>query len=399
MRTNTDPPVPLPLLLDLSHTSHTRARSGVQRVARSLRRALADRAEPVCFDPFEGAWRPLEGWENDNLGVEGLSPGRGAHWPLAARLRGRIRRWRRPAPLPAGAAHSGVLVPEIFSPSVAAALPSLFACAGGPRVALFHDAIALQLPEFTPAGTVARFPGYLRQLLAFDGVAAVSEDSRRSLVEYWSWLGVSRTPAVAAIPLGLDPAPAGGGAGPSGGGATVLCVGTIEARKNHVALLDACESLWARGARFRLRLVGISHAETGRPALERIGQLRAAGRPLVYDGPRPDAELEAAYRECAFTVYPSLAEGFGLPVAESLSRGKACACRMTGALGEIAAGGGCADIGAAGAPEIAAVIERLLGAPAELASLERAARGRSFRTWAAYTAELMDWMASLGRAT
>ena len=44
----------------------------------------------------------------------------------------------------------------IFSPAVAGALPALFARVGGPRVAIFHDAIALQLPDLTPPKSVAR---------------------------------------------------------------------------------------------------------------------------------------------------------------------------------------------------------------------------------------------------
>jgi glycosyltransferase involved in cell wall biosynthesis len=291
----------------------------------------------------------------------------------------------------------GVLVPEIFSPAVAGALPALFAASAGPRVALFHDAIALQLPELTPRATVARFPGYLRELLLFDGVAAVSEDSRESLADYWRWLGVKRAPVVAAITLGLDPAPGPVGAAAKGAVPTVLCVGSIEARKNHAALLDACESLWARGARFQLRLVGMANAETGGPALERIRRLRSAGRPVRYDGALGDEALEAAYGECAFTVYPSLAEGFGLPVAESLSRGRACLCRSSGALGEVSRGGGCFGLGEAGPAEIAAAIGRLLESPAQLASLEAAARGRRFKTWAEYCRELLGWMDGLRR--
>jgi glycosyltransferase involved in cell wall biosynthesis len=393
----------VPLLLDLTHTSHTRARTGVQRVARALRREWAGKAVAVCFDPYEGAWRPIEAWEESNLAAAGPWAGRGARWPLGARVRGYVRRLgRRPPPLaapepPDGDPPAGVLVPEIFSPAVAAALPALFARSSGPRVALFHDAIALQFPEFAPRSTVARFPGYLRELLGFDGIAAVSEASRDSLVGYWRWLGVSRMPPVAAISLGLDAPAAQRPAVAAAATPTVLCVGSIEARKNHAALLDACESLWARGVRFQLRLVGLANSETGRPALERLGRLCAAGRPLRYGGPEDDGALEAAYQECAFTVYPSLAEGFGLPVAESLARGKPCACRADGALGEVARGGGCLDLGPAGPAEIAAAIARLLESPAELAALGAAARRRRFRTWAEYAAELLGWMGSLGQ--
>jgi glycosyltransferase involved in cell wall biosynthesis len=301
-------------------------------------------------------------------------------------------------------------VPEIFSPTVSAALPALFAAVRGPRVALFNDAIALKLPELSPAGTVARFPAYLRELLAFDGVAAISEDSRASLVDYWRWLGAARTPPVVAIPLGIDlPAAAGvvpGSTGPAPGGSgpgepaprpIVLSVGTLEGRKNHVALLQACERLWSQGRRFELHLVGLTQAQTGRPAAELVAALQAAGRPLRYDGPADEPALEAAYAACAFTVYPSLAEGFGLPVAESLARGKPCVCLGSGALGEIARGGGCIPLTAVTTAELAGAIGRLLDAPAERAELAAAARGRRFRTWADYAAALTAWMREVPR--
>jgi glycosyltransferase involved in cell wall biosynthesis len=381
------------VLLDLTHTSHTRARTGIQRVARALRRELGGAAEAVCFDPFEGSWRPLDGWEEANLVSAGPSPGRGEKWPLSARLRGRLRRWKRGPSLP-GPDNDGVIVPEIFSARVAAALPKLFAASKGPSVAVFHDAIALQFPEFTPRSTVARFPGYLRQLLAFDGIAANSAASRDSLLGYWSWLGVAKIPEVVVIPLGLDPAPPPLDAGPPTV-LTVLSVGSIEGRKNHAALLDACEILWESGLQFRLKLVGLANPETGAAALGRIRSLQSAGRPVVYKGPLGDEALESAYAECAFTVYPSLAEGFGLPVAESLARGKPCVCSAKGALGEIARGGGCFALAALGAAEIAAAIGRLVESPADLATLAAAARARRFPTWSDYAKQLTGWMATL----
>jgi glycosyltransferase involved in cell wall biosynthesis len=392
-------PQTAPLFLDLSHTSHTRARTGIQRVSRAILRELAGRTTAVCFDPHEDAWRPLESWEERNLAATDPASGRGSHWPLAARLRGRIRRVAgRTRRLGAeGAPSGGVIVPEIFSAAVAGALPRLFAASTGPRVAVFHDAIALQFPEHTPRSTSARFPGYMRELLQFDGVAAVSGNSRDSLLEYWRWLGVPKAPPVEAISLGIDapaprPAPSVPGAVP-----TVLCVGSIEGRKNHMALLEACEALWSREAAFTLRLVGLASKETGGPALGRIEQLKAMGRPIHYGGPANDEELEAAYSECSFTIYPSVAEGFGLPVAESLVRGKVCLCRVDGATGEIARGGGCLGIGEAGASEIAAAIGLLLASPFDLATLESEARARRLKSWSQYATELLAWMGSLRR--
>ena len=389
--------MPAPLRLDLTHPSHTRARSGIQRGVRSLRGALAGRALSVCFDPHESAWRPLEPWEERNLAAAGAAGARGSRWPLRARITGRLRRLSgRASPLAPGSA-GGVLVPEIFSPEVAAALPGLFAAAEGARVALFHDALALQYPEFTPRLNVARFPAYLQELLQFDGIAAVSEASRDCLLDYWRWLGATRLPQVVALPLGIDPAPAEDGATPPGGVPVVLCVGSIEGRKNHAALLDACETLWSAGAAFELRLVGLSNPETGAAALEKLRRLRASGRPVRHDGPVSDQALEAAYRQCAFTVYPSIAEGFGLPVAESLARGKPCLCRTEGALGEVARGGGCLSLGAAGPAEIASALGRLLASPSERSTLESEARGRRFKSWGDYATELLAWTGTLRR--
>src|SRR5207248_3280649 len=132
----------------------------------------------------------------------------------------------------------GVLVPEIFSAAVARTLPDLFAATSGPRVAVFHDAIALQFPEFTPPKTVARFPAYLIELLAFDGIAAVSDSSRTALLEYWQWLGAKNPPPVRTVPLGTDTQRSrpDGEISPAPAPPVVLCVGSIEGRKNHLAL-------------------------------------------------------------------------------------------------------------------------------------------------------------------
>jgi len=244
---------------------------------------------------------------------------------------------------------------------------------------------------------VRRLPAYLRELLRFDGIAANSEDSAASLRDYWTWLGVSDTPVVQAIPLGLDPVPPGPRPAPAGTPPRILCVGTIEGRKNHLALLEACAALWQEGGKFELQLIGLPRADTAGAALARIAALQAAGHPLFYEGPANDDALHTAYRNCAFTVYPSLIEGFGLPVLESLQHGKPCLCSGRGALGESAQGGGCVPLERMDAPSLAAALRRLLKEPAELVALSAAARGRKFRTWHDYTRNLGAWMDTLPR--
>jgi glycosyltransferase involved in cell wall biosynthesis len=346
-------PVPAPLLLlDLTHTSHTRARTGdpARRAARCAGRWRARALSRSASTPTSPPGARLSRGRSVTSRPPCAAGARGSRWPLRARITGRLRRLSgRASPLAPGSA-GGVLVPEIFSPEVAAALPGLFAAAEGARVALFHDALALQYPEFTPRLNVARFPAYLQELLQFDGIAAVSEASPRLPARLLALARRHPTPSGGRTAPRDRPGARRGRATPPGGVPVVLCVGSIEGRKNHAALLDACETLWSAGAAFELRLVGLSNPETGAAALEKLRRLRASGRPVRHDGPVSDQALEAAYRQCAFTVYPSIAEGFGLPVAESLARGKPCLCRTEGALGEVARGGGCLSLGAAGRP-------------------------------------------------
>ncbi|MBA3849826.1 MAG: glycosyltransferase family 1 protein [Opitutus sp.] len=385
------------LLLDVTHTSHTRAQTGIQRVCRSLAAELTRKAgvRPVCFDPHQHAWRDLGAAERATLADRsGDAASRGAKWTLGQKLLGRARRLTgKKSPMPAGRM---LLCPELFSAHAATRLPELFAAVGGPRAAIFHDAIGLKFPELTPPATVARLPCYLRELAQFDGVAAVSEDSAASLRDFWRWAELKDVPPVVAIPLGVDPVP---GAGPEADTSPprVLCVSTMEGRKNHAALLEAAETLWHDGVRFELELIGLPRADTGAANMERIRGLQGRGRPLVYHGAVSEGKLHAAYARCAFTVYPSLCEGFGLPVIESLQHGKPCIASRGGALAEVAQGGGVVSLEAADPSALAGAMRRLLAHPRELAALAAAARARQFRSWGDYASELLSWLAALPR--
>ena len=394
------------ILFEASHTSHTRAQTGVQRVVRAMYAALSQREsiEPVCFDPHQAAWRSLQVWEKESLSdtTGAGSTHRSANWPLSARLAGYARQlFNTRSTCPEGRA---LIAPEIFSAKIAHAHPALFQRVRGPRVAVFHDAVALKLPEFTPSKTVARFPAYLHELLAFDGVAAVSEDSRQCLLDFWSWAGVRNPPPVVTIANAIgtekqlaalreapDKAPT------SSPLPTILSVGSLEGRKNHLALLDACEQLWSQNLAFELRLIGLAHPQTGRAVLEEIHALRTAGRPLHYDGPVDDATLRTAYAACAFTVYPSLLEGFGLPVQESLAHGKPCICSSRGAIGESAADGGCLTLERVDANSLANAIRQWLASPEQLATATTEARARAFKTWENHADEFICWLRQLPR--
>ena len=385
------------LLVELTHTSHSAARTVIQRLARSLFVELTALTPtcPVGFDPWQNAWRPLEGGELATArGAGATGAKRSARWTTGQKLRGWRRRWLGRAPaLPTA---TGLIVPEIFSPVVAGRLPELFERVAGPKVAFFFDAIPLTHPEFTPARTVARFPAFMVELLRFDGVAAISQTTADHLTGYWHWLGEIDPPPVHVVPLGCVPPPATHAA-PVGPLPRVLCVSTIEGRKNHLALLDAAEALWSAGLRFELRLVGLPRPETAASALQRIEQLQADGRPLHFDGVLDETALEAAWAGCAFSVYPSEIEGYGLPIVESLARGKPCICAATGAPGELVAGGGCLGVAPANSANLADALRRLLTDSALQVRLTTEARNRPLVTWRDSASDLLAWMGTLRR--
>ena len=87
----------------------------------------------------------------------------------------------------------------------------------------------------------------------------------------------------------------------------LLSVGSHEPRKNHLAILYAAEVLWREGLRFSLQFVGGSGWGDDFPRL--ADDLKAAGRPVEVRKGVTDSELDQAYDEAAFTIFPSLARG------------------------------------------------------------------------------------------
>jgi glycosyltransferase involved in cell wall biosynthesis len=98
------------------------------------------------------------------------------------------------------------------------------------------------------------------------------------------------------------------------------------------------------------------------------------------------------YDDCRFTVYPSLMEGYGLPIMESLLHGKPCICGGNGALGEVSRGGGCLIVDQTSAESLAGGIEQLLQDRQLYARLCDEARARRFRSWADYIDKFLCYL-------
>lgn len=216
------------------------------------------------------------------------------------------------------------ITPELFCENERPGITNWLQQCEGRCVAIFHDAIPLKFPEFTWPKSVARHPSYMKELSGFDLVLANSRYSRKELMDYWSWLELQNTPEVFAIPLGAD---FFGDARitdnvPLDRPLHLLMTGILEPRKNHEAVLGAVEILHAEGHPLQLSLVGRLNPHFGGPILSRVKQLIKKGLSIQYHRQLPDAGLIELYRQIDLSIFPSKAEGNGLPVIESIWQGK-----------------------------------------------------------------------------
>ena len=115
---------------------------------------------------------------------------------------------------------------------------------------------------------------------------------------------------------------------------TVLIVGTVEPRKNHLAALAAMRIVRERHRDAELVVVG----RAGWRSDEIAGAIRAAEAEgwVRWLPSATDADLGRAYSEAAVFIYPSWYEGFGLPVLEAMSHGIPVVAGDIAALREVA---------------------------------------------------------------
>jgi len=202
-------------------------------------------------------------------------------------------------------------------------------------VLLVYDLIPVRRPEWCHQSLVADFTRWLEETLPHCAdLMAISDATAGDVNRFVAAKGLKLQQPIRTIPLGTGfgiAAQAGFDAGvrPLGlpkPGSYVLFVSTIEARKNHALLFR----VWSRLLRDKPRDEVPTLVFAGRVGwlvadlmqqLDNTDYLSGAIR-LMADP--SDSELRALYEGCRFTVFPSLFEGWGLPVSESLVLGRPC---------------------------------------------------------------------------
>lgn len=211
------------------------------------------------------------------------------------------------------------------------------------------------------------------------------------------------TAAARTVVAHLGPAPKHNGALTAAEAATlpapgfVLAVGTLEPRKNLPRLVAAYSSLdEATQKRHPLVVVGALGWETG----QTLSALRSLGGHCKMLGYVSDAVLAELYKRCAIFCYPSLGEGFGLPVLEAMAAGTAVVTSRISSLPEV--GGDAVEyVDPYDVLGIAAALRRILGDERHRSELARraSARAREF-SWKRFATIVLDTLqgATTGRA-
>lgn len=271
-----------------------------------------------------------------------------------------------------------------------------FFCPAGLRtsrlVYTLHDLAFLIHPEWTTESNRASCAeNVFRCSVLADFVIAVSEYTRRHFLATYPHYPVERTAVV--HEASRFQGAAGGSRPPRLGrmepGKFWLSVGTLEPRKNHASLVEACARVRASAPeRFPLVLAG------GRGWLMDgfENSLAASGlaEDVILTGYVEEAELKWLYENCFAFVYPSRFEGFGLPVLEAMSLGAPVICSDATSLPEIA-GEAAVLVDARAVESIQDAMLRLLKGEVDRARLRRLGREQARRfSWKRAAQQVLD---------
>jgi len=405
------------LAIDVSETCAVGLTSGIQRVVRSIARCVPQsvpRSMLVRWCDGTHCFTPLTEPEVERLlsaapmrvddgPANGLAPAsrilgavrRAVLWSTRRIDRILHRRWLR-AHRPQRAEPSvflwrdSLLLPELAGDRQHVEALRLVTQATPVRSTLvFYDAIPIRHPEFFTPVTLSSYLRSLSLARDVDAISCISHTVRDDLMNLLAVLPRQRPPLLAVHALGADLPDEASLQPVTFDRPVVLCVGTVEPRKNQLRILQAMMSAQRSGSRF----VGVFAGNAGwlngdfRTAL---AAATAAGHDIVLRENVSNAELRGLYAAAAFTIYGSLDEGFGLPIIESLRHGCPCITSDRGSMREIAEQtGGCLLVDPENPADIAAAIVGLADDPDALARLAREAEEADWPTWQQYTAQLV----------
>lgn len=197
-------------------------------------------------------------------------------------------------------------------------------------IPFIHDVIPLTYPDIYGPEQTRRFVTWLvKTALLADGMVCNSRYCRDTLIDQLTRLRLPLRPdAIGVSLLGHDIVPDAGSAPRHAalqrtlqpGTTQFLCVGTLEPRKNLDTLLTGFDDYLAAGGTGQLTLIG-RQGWLCDDILSALTRHREYRQRLHWYDDVDDASLAWAYAQATAVIFPSVAEGFGLPLVEALAQG------------------------------------------------------------------------------
>lgn len=376
------------VVVDVMHTANTELATGIQRVVRETVSRWHQEHELV-----------LATWTLDRRSLRRLTP---AEEDTA--LRGAL-----PPGLISRSESSKILIPvrgryimpelgaEHWRTARVSAMAEFTEVSAG---LIGHDCVPLTTAETTGVGMPAGFSRYLSAASRMDRISVTSVASQ---AEYGGWKemlhGIGfEGPELQLQPLACEITP------PTQqdlesftaqyrttGLPLVVVVGSHEPRKNHLAVLRAVEKCWNSNVKFEILFIG-GNSWNSQRFDNRVEELRSQGIPVGTASAVSDADLYSAYKIARFSVYPSVNEGFGLPVAESLMLGTPVITSNFGSMADIGQGHGALLVDPRDSDDIASAMTAMMTDDVIYNSLVDASGTYKAKSWDDYARETWEFL-------
>jgi len=270
----------------------------------------------------------------------------------------------------------------------------------GVRFAFFiHDLLPLKHPEyFDKTHAIASSYWFNNVLFWADTLICNSPETKADIDQFTNFEGPVSVASLNIRPpflnLGIDETAA---AGPSiltlnnlDHVPFILMVGTVEPRKNHIAAINAWSVMKAKLGDACPKLVLVGKTGWKYEAIFHLIEAMNRDDGIVWLQSVSEVDLGTLYSSCLFSLYISRAEGWGLPITESLAAGKVCVSGY--ASGSVEA---CQSLTVQtdeqSERDITATIMNLVQNPGILRAAENRIRKEAqFKTWSEYTQDLVE---------
>ena len=199
---------------------------------------------------------------------------------------------------------------------------------GATVASVIYDLIPLTHPEFVGEKRRQSFHNYLTEAIkSSNSLLAISKTVQKQLEEFLVKHDPNREIETKSFQLGAKIADSDG---PVRGEVQTLfsqpttpylVVASFDPRKNHAYVLDAFDQLWNSGSKAKLCLVGRIGSRCNE-TVARILRHPLLNKRLFLFEDLADPELYHCYQKSRGVIFPSIVEGYGLPIVESLWHGK-----------------------------------------------------------------------------